>query len=137
MGNLTGETVDKLLQVLASLPPLQKQPIVNDLTETCACGKQVSVTALEELDTGVFKTLNDVCKDCPTGKKLDKEMARLVCAGCKRVITRIKPATDKTGFKFLPGKTYHLSNCAFCNPGLGKYQIVEKVLWDMDNHVKK
>lgn len=137
MGIISGDKVDKMIAVLASLPPLKPQPVINDFKETCACGKKVNITSLEELDTGVFKTLNDICKNCPEGHKIDKELARVVCAACKRVITRIKPAKDKTGFRFLPGKTYHLSNCAFCNPGENKYQIIEKVLWDRSRHIKK
>jgi len=131
--SITGEKMHEMVNILASLPPPEKQEILTDTRETCACGKKVHVADLEELDTGVFKTYNDVCKNCPEGKKLDKETARVVCAMCKRVICRIKPVKDKTGFTFYPNKTYHLASCALCAPGKIKYPIVEKVLWDRKN----
>lgn len=131
--SITGEKMQEMVNVLASLPPPEKQPIIEDLRETCACGKRVHIADLEELNTGVFKTYNDICKNCPTGHKLDKELARVVCASCKRVICRIKPAKDKTGFKFIAGRTYHLATCALCAPGKERYPIIEKVLWDRAN----
>ena len=109
--SITGEKLHEMVNILASLPPPEKQEILTDTRETCACGKKVHVAELEELDTGVFKTYNDVCKNCPEGKKLDKETSRVVCAICKRVICRIKPATDKTGFTFVPGKTCRTFVC--------------------------
>ena len=98
--------------------------------ETSACGKKVPIASLEEINTGVFRIIGDVCKGCQSGKQLDKEYARVVCCRCKRVITRIKPARDKTGFTFVAGKTYHLSECGLCNPDIQRCPIIEKVMWD-------
>lgn len=134
---ISGERIQEMVNVLASLPPLKPQPIIQDVMETCACGKKVPFSSLEPLDTGAFKTLNDVCIGCKEGHKVDSETARVVCAGCKRVICRIKPCKDKTGFRFVPGKSYHLSSCAMCEPGKEKYPIIEKVLWDRKNKIKK
>lgn len=133
--DITEEKLNKMISILAALPPMKKQKLIVEPTETCACGKKIPITALEELDTGVFKTLNDVCKGCKEGHKIDRELARVVCAQCKRVITRIKPAVDKTGFEFKAGKTYHVSECSMCNPEIQRCPIIEKVLWDKKHKV--
>lgn len=133
--DISDEKMNKMINVLASLPPVKPQKLITEPKETCACGKHVHITALEELDTGVFKTLNDICKNCPDGRKIDRELARVVCAQCKRVITRIKPAVDKTGFEFKAGKTYHVSECSMCNQEIQRCPIIEKVLWDKKHKV--
>lgn len=127
----TEEKIQQAIATLASLPP-PAQPEVKILEpeEVCACGKKVPIVSLEELDTGVFKTIGDVCKGCAAGHKLDREHAKIICARCKRVICRITPATDKTGFSFKAGKVYHLVRCGLCEPGVEQCQIIEKVLWD-------
>lgn len=126
--NLSGEMIHEMLHAMASLPPAK--PIVPNLEfkETCACGKKVPVTKLMQLNTGVIIMPNDVCKGCKEGMKLDKEMARVVCIKCKRVIGRIKPTVDKQGFEFKAGKTYHMESCGHCDPDRGKYMIIEKHL---------
>lgn len=126
----TGEELTQAMRILGSLPPAKPQKIITEPMETCACGKKVPVASLEEINTGVFKIIGDVCKGCKSGQQLDREYARVVCCRCKRVITRIKPARDKTGFTFVAGKTYHLSECGLCNPDIQRCPIIEKVLWD-------
>lgn len=133
--NITEEKLNKMIGVLASMPPVDPQPIIDTPMEKCVCGKMVPVASLESLDTGVFKTLNDVCIGCPDGKKIDKELARVVCARCKRILIRLKPATDATGFKFEAGRTYHVSECSLCNPNIQRCPIIEKVLWNKSHNV--
>lgn len=133
----SGEDLEKAIKILGSLPPpKQEKVVVLDPVETCACGKKVPITSLEELNTGVFKIIGDVCKGCKDGKRLDRELARVVCSRCKRVITRIKPATDHTGFTFQAGKTYHLAECALCNPKIEQCPIIEKVIWNRTHKTK-
>lgn len=134
------ELMDKFKDVLKQLPPVKIDKEKLDLNipyETCVCGKQVLASAknLEELDTGVFKTLNDVCRGCEAGKKIDRENARIVCGRCKRIICRMEPHKDPvSGFVYKAGKTYHLESCALCNPDPdGKqvpYKIIEVTLWN-------
>lgn len=133
--DITEEKLNKMINVLSSLPPVKPQKLITEPKETCACGKHVHITDLEELDTGVFKTLNDVCKGCKEGHKIDRELARVVCAQCKRVLVRIKPNKDKTGFEFKAGRTYHVSECNLCNPDIQRCPIIEKVLWDKKHKV--
>ena len=133
----------KIIELADKLPPPPKlsEDVVEPPYDTCVCGKKVLLSSevLEALDTGVFKTLNDVCTGCKNGKKIDSENARLVCSKCKRVLCRMEPHKDPTsGFVFKAGKTYHLESCALCNPSPdGKsapYKIIEVVLW---NKLKK
>lgn len=132
-----GEDVEKAIKILGSLPPpKQDKPVILKPTETCACGKTVPITSLEEINTGVFKIIGDVCKGCKDGKRLDAQLARVVCSRCKRVITRIKPAKDKTGFVFQAGRTYHLAECALCNPKIERCPIIEKVIWNRTHNTK-
>lgn len=127
----TGEELETAIRVLGSLPPPKKaEPKILPPEEVCACGKKVPIVNLEELDTGVFKIIGDVCKGCKAGHELDSKYARVVCCRCKRVVLRINPATDKTGFTFIAGKTYHLSECSLCNPDIERCPIIEKVIWD-------
>lgn len=127
----TEEKINQAISVLASLPPpAQQNPKIFEPEEVCACGKKVPIFKLEEIDTGVFKTIGDVCKGCKEGHQLDKMHAKLICATCKRIIGRLEPAVDKTGFRFKAGKTYHLANCGFCDPNNKKFPIIEKVIWD-------
>ena len=136
MKGWTGEDFVKAIRILEAMPVEKPKPLIKDPVETCVCGKSVPVASLEELDTGVFKCLNDVCKGCVEGHKIDKKMARLVCCNCKRVIVRIKPATDKTGFKFIAGKTYHTPTCALCTEGTVRCPIIEKVMWNKKHGIK-
>lgn len=126
--NLPGETIDAMLKAMASLPPVKADLPTLEFKETCACGKKVPVTDLMQLNTGVIVMPNDVCKGCKEGMKMDKEMARVVCIKCKRVIGRIKPTVDKQGFEFKAGKTYHMESCGHCDPDRGKYMIIEKYI---------
>lgn len=128
---LTQQDVTEMVQLLSTLPPAKPLPPVdNTPKETCVCGHTKLVTDLEMLNTGAFLMPNDICKGCKKGKEIDKAAARIVCARCKKVVMRLKPATDKTGFTFLPGKTYHLTECKLCNPSIDSANIVEKTLWD-------
>lgn len=126
-----GEELEKAIRILGDMPPPKKfTPKILPPTETCACGKKVPIADLEEVNTGVFKIIGDVCKGCKAGHEIDSKYARVVCCRCKRVITRIRPATDKTGFTFIAGRTYHLAECSLCNPEIQRCPIIEKVMWD-------
>ena len=41
--SITGEKMHEMVNILASLPPPEKQEILTDTRETCACGKKVHV----------------------------------------------------------------------------------------------
>lgn len=131
--NLSGVDIDAMVAALATLPPSTAKPVTLEFRETCACGKKVPVDKLEMLNTGVFIMPNDVCKGCKAGHKEDAEKARLVCVCCKRVIMRIPPCTDKSGFTFLPGRTYFLEHCGNCNKTTERHRIIEKVAWNNDH----
>lgn len=121
-------------KIFTKLPPLKKI----DLTitkESCICGKTVDITDLEALNTGLFLTHSDVCKGCKEGHRIDKNSARVVCVKCKRVLMHIKPGVDKTGFRIVAGKSYHVPRCPQCmsifrekhDP---RIPLIEKVVWN-------
>lgn len=124
-------------KLLASLPPAP-QPVTPPETQTCVCGKQVTIDKLAALNTGVFITSSDVCKGCKDGEEYDKKHARLVCVKCKRVLMHIPPAVDKTGFRFEANKTYHVNGCGQCiamklEEGSVKekeFMVIEKTVWN-------
>lgn len=120
------------IQILQKLPPLKAKKLVVDTSQTCVCGKQVPILDCEVLNTGVFNTANDVCKNCKDGHRIDKMYARIVCAKCKKVFCRVRPGTDKTGFTFVAGKSYHVEDCPQCRAMDSKvsFKIIEKALWD-------
>lgn len=128
---VTPEFLKEASKVLASLPPPERKVIKDIPTYTCICGKQVPVTQLETMNTGVFITYGDACKDCKDGKEFARRTATLVCAKCRRVIMHVRPYEDKTGFRFEAGKVYHMEGCAICDlTGRERFPIIEKALWN-------
>ena len=97
--------------------------------DKCVCNKNVQVTEFPLLNTGVIVCCNNVCPGCKAGVKHDNETARIVCVRCKKVVARLKPSKDKTGFRYVAGQTYHSDACPECKPNLTESQIVEKVIY--------
>lgn len=127
------------LKILQKLPPPKLKPIEENLDQTCVCGKQIHIMNLESLNTGVFVTANDVCKNCKEGHQVDQKFARIVCAKCKKVFCRIRPGTDKTGFTFVAGRSYHVQDCPQCRMHSDKksFKIIEKALWDRTHGISE
>ncbi len=126
-------------RLLASLPPLEEKKIIIPQVQTCCCGKEVDLTKLDALNTGVFVTLSDVCKGCKEGKRFDQTHARLVCVKCKKVLMHIPPGVDKTGFSFEANKSYHLEGCPQCNAASKRqnFTIIEKALWNRTHGIAR
>lgn len=126
-------------KLFAKLPPPKNKPLEIPKKQQCVCGKMVDYSVLEQLNTGVFVTLSDVCKGCKEGHDVDKRSARFVCAKCKRVLMRVRPGTDKTGFRLEAGKTYHLAKCPGCASALDKtdkgFPLIEKVVWNRSHNI--
>lgn len=127
-------------KVANNLPP----PPTLDLLEPedyCACNKVVPIAKFVKLNTGVKIILNNVCNDCPNGKKLDKETARVVCCKCKRVVARLVPGVDPIdGFIVKPNTSLHVMECPNCDGFSSKGKechIIEKVIWQKKNAPKK
>lgn len=97
--------------------------------EDCACGNKVKPTGFEPLFTGALSVINNVCAGCKEGVRMDRELARFVCVGCRKVVMRVSPHTDPDGFKYVAGRTYHTEQCPACTPGLETSTIVEKVVY--------
>jgi hypothetical protein len=100
-----------------------------DLIE-CVCGTWKPLAEMETLDTGVVAAYSNVCRGCVAAVKHDRELARVVCVGCLRVVARLAPHKDKAGFEYAANRTYHILKCGHCEPGLEESHILEKVLHD-------
>lgn len=127
---------DKMMKALEEatrdLPPVEEKGLlVTDTMDTCVCGKQVNLDpdTLTVIDTGLFKTLNNVCRGCKAGSDIDRTHARLVCARCKRVLAHPEPMKDpKSGFAFEAGRSYHTDGCALCKPSADGSQAAYPVI---------
>ena len=122
--------VAEIVRTCENLRPARK--IMEEISmpeEDCACGRKVKPTGFEPLFTGALTVTNNVCPGCREGQKMDRELSRFVCVGCRKVVMRISPHTDPDGFKYLPGRTYHTEQCPACTPGLETSTIVEKVVY--------
>lgn len=97
--------------------------------EDCCCGRKGSPLRFAQLDTGVMTILNNVCEGCVEGRRMDRELARIVCAGCRKVVMRVSPSTDPDGFVYKAGQTYHTNACPACQDGLEASMLVEKVIF--------
>ena len=112
-------------------PPKPYIPPQFDKRQTqCVCGVWKPNSEMEEVNSGVVVALSNVCRGCVSGRKLDREMARLICTGCRRVIARVAPHKDRTGFAYEANRCYHVLECPVCKPGLTESHILEKVLHD-------
>jgi hypothetical protein len=122
-----------VLTRLESKRPAAKILASLDQQEDCACGRKGSVSRFKPLDTGVTQILNNVCDGCAEGHKMDKELARVVCWGCKKVVMRISPHRDKDGFLYRAGHTYHTNACPVCQKGVESSVLAEKMVWMKKN----
>lgn len=119
----------QLLQQCEAQRPAQR--ILTQITdqEDCCCGHKGSPTRFSQLDTGVTTILNNVCAGCVEGQKMDQQLARVVCYGCRKVVMRVSPSRDADGFVFKAGQTYHTNACPACQKGVEASMLVEKVIW--------
>lgn len=117
-------------------PPPLKKGLSTDTMEICVCGKSVRLSdgKLRMVDTGLFRTVNNVCKGCSRGDEIDRTHARLVCARCHKVLAHPEPMEDpKTHFRMEAGRCYHTDGCALCSPAANweeaEYPVIEAILW--------
>jgi hypothetical protein len=124
------------IKALAALPPAPKAMFKDEINYTwCACNKRVPITKLDVKNSGVISYVNNVCAGCPDQKDTHK-LATLVCVSCKRVVARMEPMTDKTGFAFKPNSVYHVDGCPICRPGQTATPIIEKLLHDRSRGIQ-
>ena len=128
-----------LLDILKNLPPPPKKEgyegmLVRDHQKIpCACNEKIiSINECRRIDTGVVQALDTMCKDC---KQAVKGTCPLICIRCKRVASRMEPGKDKkTGFVFKAGRPYHLDGCPFCEEGVQKSIIIEKLMYEKERN---
>lgn len=126
-----GETM-KLLDEMAGKPDFSK------LTEeklNCACNVPRPISFFPIVNTGVTKAVNNVCPDCA---KDVSSFAHLCCVTCKMVVGHMPPhKVPSTGFEFVGGNYYHISQCAYCTNSheKGKADVIEHVLHCRKNNI--
>lgn len=120
-------------------PTLPALPVLPPGTLRCACRKKV--IGVDELTPCVSPVLgavlDDICREC---RKDTRQMALLVCVGCRQVVSRLAPHRDDSGFTFEPGGIYHVTACPVCRPALKEGQpscLIEKELYDRARHGAK
>jgi hypothetical protein len=123
--------------ILHKLPPppkfgMQDAWSVDAQFTTCICNKRKLLTQMEIINSGVFHVVSNVCKDCRSGLKHDREMSRIVCCTCKSVVSRLSPGRDLDGFVFAANASYHVDKCGVCTPGLSESPIIEKLIYQRD-----
>ena len=120
------------IELLTKLGPAKPYvPPQFDTRQTkCVCGKWQPNSLMEEINSGVVTALSNVCRGCVDGCRHDRETARIICTGCRRVIARIAPHKDPTGFKFEANRCYHVMACPGCKTDAKESHILEKVLHD-------
>jgi len=142
----------KLVKLLRSMGPVDKKyrnpdpktKIVDDSVYTkCACDKRVATLSLPRSHSGVVSYIDNICKGC---EHLTKGLATIVCVSCHKVAGRLKPFTDKHGFKVVAGEVYHIQVCPVCRPGIryctddgaqvATTPIIEMLLWHRQRGVK-
>lgn len=114
MNKLSKEEMQNMLDVLSKLPAPPK--LTNEGTfegfVTCmACGKPVPIgTARIIRSPYKYKGGSNLITDpiCPDCYKDVKDFAMLVCPVSQKVVVRIKPHRDVTGFEFKPRGLYHV-----------------------------
>lgn len=131
-GSMIQEAAD-MLRKMEALRPAKDISLDINQREDCCCGESGYPSRFAVLNTGVLNILNNVCEGCVQGQKMDKELARIVCHPCRKVVLRVAPHTDPDGFKFVADHTYHTNACPVCQPSLETSLIVEKAIYMKNN----
>lgn len=103
--------------------------VVINPTLLCLCKHRKMVTDLPLIPTtGVVKDAVSII--CPGCAKDTRDLARLICVGCREMVGLIKPHTDPEGFTFRGGRFYHVANCPKCSKEkVEKSPIIERLLF--------
>lgn len=129
VGGLDKQTSDWINFLNKQPPPVKPKFDRLDTLEQCGCGSMAPLRKFNLAESGVVTYLDNICDDCPNKKALAEQVV-VICATCKRVAGRMDPGKDPVGFEFKRGEVYHTEHCPFCAPGLTKFPIIEKLLFD-------
>lgn len=79
----------------------------------CVCGAELPEHRVVRLRySGLVNFREAACDDCLDNHK---EHARIVCAGCKRLVGFYPPVKHPSGFQFAPRSFYHTQECPACS----------------------
>ncbi len=115
-----------------SLPPPKAPRIFlpTDCVE-CLCGKQMRPADMPRKSTGLVAYTDTVCHGCV---RTYRDLNTLVCARCKSVVAKIRPAVDpQDKFEFTRGGHCHVPYCGACVTDTESAEISERILWRAKN----
>jgi len=122
---------DKLKKILDQFPDPEPEK-----TPTFTC--QISGKEIEEGDIIEHNTGVAVVKEYlhPDYIKDVKDLAKVACIGCAKVVAYLNAGLDKDGFLLEPGKIYHIVDCPSCNPAKFAGTVVETPLVEKQIYLK-
>ena len=114
----------EILEQLRAASAQDHSKIALSAESPCICGNLLKIVDYErkwhsgrfyegkQISPGINYT-DLLCEDCRTEFK---DMPRIVCLGCRRLMGFIKPGKQATGFEFVRGRHYHIISCPRCDP---------------------
>lgn len=132
MDNELQAAIAPLVDAMKELPKVDFVPKILDSNylRCSGCEAWCAVVDMPRYDSGVVpNVMVPLCKDCRSSYA---PLCKIVCHTCKTVVGWFEPYKDNDGFMFKTAKSYHISTCPVCTPGLEKSHIVEKVLYLKD-----
>jgi hypothetical protein len=128
----TKQTLADLLNVLDQLP--KPAPIV-ELPKCACCKKTIQLNDIRVIQSPVAGSVTDnVCKSCADTLK---DLCPIVCVGCKLVVAKLDPGTNKNGFSLVPGRSYHIRDCPVCNKNKYEGKVIESKLVEEEIYLKR
>jgi hypothetical protein len=68
-----------------------------------------------------------LCSDCVRSRPRESaELVRIVCLGCREVMTIREPWKDRSGFEAVKGDCLHVPHCPICLPGCRSAPLLEQ-----------
>lgn len=117
--------------------------VVDNPRTQCFCGTLIDVASnSRKVFSGTPGSLNGygveyietLCPTCRTDAMLN-EQCRGVCVKCKAIKVLIRPGKMSTGFEFIRGRHYHLTECPHCTPDCKASEVLEHAVFCKENKV--
>lgn len=89
----------------------------------CLCEKLLNEKEYaRQCHSGIVNFTECLCDDC---RKETKGFVRIVCLGCKTLMSLLPPQKVATGFEFKADTCAHVEKCQSCSPGLSAVPVLE------------
>jgi hypothetical protein len=130
------DVLGKLKEIVDQMPeaPKAPTPVIEADRVLCACGKKkIHISEVKRLRTSTGFVLDYICDEC---ERMVPNHSRIVCLRCRKVVSRMPPHKDPSGFVFEARKFYHVDACPDCQPGLTSSNLLEKQQFDAERRGK-